>query len=332
MQLSRMATAVFGEGDGNTFHIRANPGAENSVANYQDAFTMGHFISKYFDDDKQDNTEGYNYDGVTRKDGTYTLNYGFTGKSEAGYAFGPFVRTSYVLHMVIRGKGALRKEGKAYQVHAGEAFLIYPKEETIYQADPHDPWEYLWIGFHGFQAEEMMARAGFSRQNPVVHCKNMQQMQQVMERMLSNIGLSYVKELERMSALYSLLALLVVNGEENGLSTAEGGMTPDSLYVRTAVNMLLNSYHKDIKVAEVAKAIGISRNYLTSIFKKEMNVSPQEFLINFRMEKAGSLLRNTNEPVGTIAAEVGYTDSLSFSKAFRKKYGKSPSEYRREKL
>ena len=62
-----------------------------------------------------------------------------------------------------------------------------------------------------------------------------------------------------------------------------------------------------------------------------MNMSPQEFLMNFRMEKAASLLCDTQSPINAIAYEVGYVDALSFSKAFKRRYGMSPSEFREKR-
>ena len=99
-------------------------------------------------------------------------------------------------------------------------------------------------------------------------------------------------------------------------------------YVRKAVDLLINAKGGHVKVADVAAVIGISRSYLTSIFKREMKVSPQEFLVSFRMERAGDLLRSTSSQIGEIAQELGYSDPMIFSKAFHKHFGMSPSRYR----
>ena len=260
------------------------------------------------------------------------INLDYCGREQCtpGYSFGPFVRTSYVLHMVLSGKGKLSKDGKIFPVKEKQAFLIYPKEETVYQADPEEPWEYMWIGFHGFRADEMMRRAGFLQLCPVIDCPNMDKMKVMMDRMLGAIELTYVNDLIRTSALYGLMALLMGENRENVLDVKEEAGA-DHIYVQTAVNLLLSSYQTGIRVEDVARAIGISRNYLASIFKKEMNASPQEFLMNFRMEKAASLLCDTQSPINAIAYEVGYVDALSFSKAFKRRYGMSPSEFREKR-
>ena len=107
------------------------------------------------------------------------LDYYGSEQCEPGYKFGPFVRTSFVLHMVTRGCGCLYKKEGAFPVHAGQAFLICPEEVTTYQADQDDPWKYMWIGFHGYQAEHMMAQAGLSGEHPVISVSGMAEVEEI---------------------------------------------------------------------------------------------------------------------------------------------------------
>ncbi|MBO7710160.1 MAG: helix-turn-helix domain-containing protein [Lachnospiraceae bacterium] len=255
------------------------------------------------------------------------LNYFGKEQCEPGYLFGPFVRTNYILHMVRSGRGTLTKQGQTFRIGPGQTFLIYPGEETIYQADQTDPWYYMWIGFHGFRSEEMMRRAGFSPDSPVLTCRNMDRICETMEELLQYSELNYANELFRMGAMYHLLALIAENGAQVMPQIPSDG-TPDQLYVKKAVNLLINSKESTVKVSDVADAVGISRSYLTSLFKREMKVSPQEFLMNFRMERAGDLLRHTSWSVGEIAEEIGYADTMSFSKAFKNHFHITPSQFR----
>ena len=63
------------------------------------------------------------------------------------HAFGPAVRTHWLLHYVISGQGRFTREGETHPVHAGNIFVIPPYLETYYQADAQNPWHYVWIGF-----------------------------------------------------------------------------------------------------------------------------------------------------------------------------------------
>ena len=85
----------------------------------------------------------------------------------------------------------------------------------------------------------------------------------------------------------------------------------------------MSNYPEKIKIDALASQIGITRNYLTKSFQKELGVSPQEFLINIRMERAAELLTSTSLPVNEVAAKVGYSDALAFSKKFKEEYNLS---------
>ena len=257
------------------------------------------------------------------------LDYYGSEQCAPGHSFGPHVRASYVLHMVQSGRGKLQKNGKEYEIGGGDAFLIRPKEETIYTADQEDPWLYMWIGFHGYRVVEMLDHIGFTEEEPVLHCRNMPMIRETMETLLEARDFTYVNGLKRMSALYQLLALLMEN--RTAPETQPRKRTGDSAYVSMAVDLLMSSVSTQRKIADIARQIGISRNHLTAVFKREMGISPQEFLMNYRMEKAASLLTVTTDPISVVAAEVGYSDPLAFSKAFRARFGSSPTEYRNQK-
>ena len=76
--------------------------------------------------------------------------------------------------------------------------------------------------------------------------------------------------------------------------------------------------------------MGVNRSYLSSTFKRLTGYSPTDYLIMVRMEKAKSLLTKTNYSIGQIAAEVGYTDQLAFSRMFKRRFGESPRKYRED--
>ena len=61
-----------------------------------------------------------------------------------------------------------------------------------------------------------------------------------------------------------------------------------------------------------------------------MGCTPQEFLIRQRLTNAAELMRLTNLPIKTIAAQCGYPNQLHFSQAFKKYYGQPPREWRKQ--
>ena len=66
------------------------------------------------------------------------------------------------------------------------------------------------------------------------------------------------------------------------------------------------------------------------MFIRYLEISPKEYLEQYRIRKASALLRTTDLTVGSIATSVGYDNGLYFSKAFRRMTGQSPTECRME--
>jgi len=89
-----------------------------------------------------------------------------------------------------------------------------------------------------------------------------------------------------------------------------------------------NSQH-DIGRRELAAELGISANYLTDIFRQEMEISPMDYLTRVRIHKAKELLTKSNVTITAVAIRVGYADAAYFSRVFRKTVGLTPIEYRR---
>jgi len=76
--------------------------------------------------------------------------------------------------------------------------------------------------------------------------------------------------------------------------------------------------------------LGIDRTYLFRLFKKEINTSPIDYLINLRIEKAKMMLINTNKPIREISQLIGYSNYTSFVRAFKNKCNILPNEYRKK--
>ena len=103
----------------------------------------------------------------------------------------------------------------------------------------------------------------------------------------------------------------------------------DNLYISKAIEYIQKNYQNPILVADIANYVSLSRTYLTTIFQQTMHLSPQQFLLKFRITKASELLMNTTLSINTIAHSCGYTDPLAFSKTFKKVTGLTPTQYRK---
>jgi AraC-like DNA-binding protein len=90
-----------------------------------------------------------------------------------------------------------------------------------------------------------------------------------------------------------------------------------------------NHYAEKLTMRELCETAYISESQLRVLFKKTLDISPMDYLLQFRLQKAKELLMLTDEPIGTIANECGFEELSYFSRMFRKRENVSPREYRK---
>lgn len=88
------------------------------------------------------------------------------------------------------------------------------------------------------------------------------------------------------------------------------------------------NYHQAINLDTLAEASFSSKSYISHQFKKDIGMSPIDYLIRKRIEVARDLLLNTTDTVTEVARQTGYDNPLYFSTLFKKYAGMSPTAYR----
>jgi len=101
-----------------------------------------------------------------------------------------------------------------------------------------------------------------------------------------------------------------------------------SALVKRALAYLHQEYRRTIARWELAEAAGVSEDYLSRVFSRELGLSPWEYLNRYRIFQAKELLRTTAASVSAIAEQVGFHDSKYFSRVFRNLTGVGPKEFR----
>ncbi|UJF36083.1 AraC family transcriptional regulator [Paenibacillus hexagrammi] len=118
--------------------------------------------------------------------------------------------------------------------------------------------------------------------------------------------------------LYELLLQLQEMGGEAAAPSLED----------QAVRYLEQNYSESITIDDLAENLDCNVRQLQRIFKAQLSMSPMEYLIQVRLDRAKEFLQHTNIPLGQIADAVGYSDSYYFSRLFKKYIGLSPSRFR----
>lgn len=235
-----------------------------------------------------------------------------------GYSIGNFVRSNYLIHYIHKGSGIYRVGGKEYSLGANDAFLIYPDIITYYEADRQDPWEYTWVEFSGTGVNKFLSATMFTPSSPVAYSVAAGE-----KAALKLASTESKNPYELMGALYGFLGAFVTTEPKSGSMADE--------YVKAAIRYIHTFYyHTSITVEEISDYVGVDRSYLFRLFKEKLGVSPKKYIIDYKLKTAAKLLRETGLSVGQVALSAGFDDQFYFSTAFRSRYGKSPSKYRKD--
>lgn len=243
-----------------------------------------------------------------------------------GHRYGPAMRGYYLMHLVASGCGTFRNGERRMPVRAGQGFMIFPEDITVYSADARTPWDYAWVGFSGPDAAKLTADARITPESPVF-----------------DLGDYAAEALAICHGIGRDMATL-----ELGTQAAEGGLMRLMAYVARALSdagrsgqsatdswrkaqwaMHANFQNPDYRIEDVAAFVGLSRSQLFRIFKRYGGLSPQRALGELRLSRARQLLSGTELTLTEVALSSGYASAARLGEVFRDALHTTPAAYRR---
>ncbi|MEK4155012.1 AraC family transcriptional regulator [Paenibacillus odorifer] len=254
----------------------------------------------------------------------------FAGQSQTlpMHQAGPKIYDYYLLHFIESGSGVFRTEHHKYELGKGDCFLIHPGQLVSYVSDKDQPWCYRWAAFTGSEADDLVLQTGFTPQQPVVTTTG----ESLIPGALSSIMQAFNANKES-AHLTSLGYLYLIVGEAADLlssfSRLPGTESQVKRTVKQMIHYMASQYAHPVSIEQMCDTLGYNRAYLSRVFKQETGLSPVTYLLKLRIEKSRQLLRERPElSVEQVAASVGLTDALYFSRQFKRFCAQSPTAYR----
>ena len=141
--------------------------------------------------------KAYELEFFGEKNGSLFVNCCGMSRTEPLHSFGPAIKPHYVIHFVLSGQGRFSIGGKEYALERGYGFLIPPDELVFYEADGGNPWTYIWVGFNGSMAEELISAMGLSLTNPVFASDKEKELSKAVMDMMEHNTVGIANELRR---------------------------------------------------------------------------------------------------------------------------------------
>lgn len=227
-----------------------------------------------------------------------------------------------IFQYTVSGEGILEYNRKQYKMKPGQAFLIEcPGMYRYYCAENASHWEVQYITFNIVSLKiwrDIMEEHGhiieIPKNSPIMQCWN-EIYDLALKEQLDSFFLASGHAYQFMMQLHDTL-------------NKEAKRRFKSDIVQNCINLIQTEYREPLSLEYLAAECGISPSYLSRVFRQSLQVSPVQYLIQYRIEKACSLLLRNNLRVADVAHQVGFLDHNYFARVFKKITGLSPKEYR----
>lgn|GEM_PF-2565000 len=239
----------------------------------------------------------------------------------SGYDINRKFHPNLLLLYVKKGRFHLRYERQALEIGEDEYILIDCRLQHHYYVD--DYCEFYFIHFDGADAHKLWCyidrTAGFyfkGRQYDYARKTIMK-----INSIYANGQSLSIPECSSM--LYSMMCVFLA---DQGLERLELEL-PEG--INEAVQLIRNRSKEALTVGDLAEAAGMSTSHFARRFKTALGVSPYEYIIRVRLDRAKYLLETTEMNVEQIAYETGFNSPNRFTNSFTQNIGVAPNQYRK---
>lgn len=224
---------------------------------------------------------------------------------------------------IAEGKGIFQAEEKTHVVQSGDMMLILPGMKHAYKPDYETGWHEYWAGFNGDHFRRLMEKGVLSKERTFFHTGLGGALVPAFENIIEEIRAQKpLFQLKACAGIFSILA--------EALSSERRREQPNYYQKLTdcAKSLMEKNVLSTIDMPSIAGQIGISTSRLNEVFKKYTGMTPYQYFIHIKINKAEGLLTDEGVSVQYAAAKLGFEDPYYFSRLFKNKTGIAPSKWR----
>lgn len=235
------------------------------------------------------------------------------------------------LFYIVKGKGAFILPNKEVPVKENDLVIINPNIEHTERSNEKDSLEYIALGIEGLtfslpeennETEEFEAPIGLytyrgERRDILFYLNRLldeaQQSQEAFEIICQNI-----------------IEILIIKLQREKNFTVEKNTSQSMNKAVAFAKHFINQNFREALTLDTLADIGhINKYHLAHTFKKDVGLSPIEYLISIRIREAKILLETTDYSIADIAVVNGFSSQSFFTQAFKRETGYTPSAYRK---
>ncbi|MFW5870191.1 MAG: AraC family transcriptional regulator [Candidatus Sumerlaeota bacterium] len=231
---------------------------------------------------------------------------------------------NFAIFYVVGGKGYYESRGRQWVLGPGALFTIGRGHRSWMWCDSGEPMSLYAMNVAGRSAAGLLRRC-LGHTHIALHVRRTAAATQIVESMFQIAKTCESEAQEICSQMFPAFLTAIASGLAG--SEAEASLAFET-YLRCRQYIQRN--FKDMSlIAEAAEACRISPEYLCRLFKRYATMTPHEYFTRLKMNLATELVLTPGLTLQEIADRLHYADQYSFSKAFKRTHGQSPSTWRK---
>lgn len=233
--------------------------------------------------------------------------------------------SDYQVLYITKGKGVFESEITGPQkINAGDIFVLFPGIWHRFKPDEDSGWDEYWVEFNGDLIQHYRSKEFLNPENPVITAG-------IQENIVRNyLQVIHLMKEEKPGFQYIASGIIVqILGQifaSEKYRPFEGKTIENQ--IRQAKLTILENLHLPITQEKIAESVGMGYSLFRKKFKEYTGVSPAQFQIQLRINRAKDLLITTNQSFKELAHEMGFESIDYFFRLFKQKTGFTPSEFR----
>lgn len=222
------------------------------------------------------------------------------------------------------GSGTLEHGEKKVKISAGDYFFL-PKDKPHAYYPDGELWDVRWIAFEGSACGEILLRFGMTVPTVISPADDT-----TMERIFDKMVVSQENDILYCDHICSGLVYdYLIEFHRLMDADADSARSRQLSMLLPALRYIHDNFRSDVSMTQLSEIIGVTPQHFCRIFRKTLNIRPNEYLTQMRLDEAKRLLAERNISVSDAAEKSGFTNAGYFSTVFRKREGMSPAQYKK---
>ncbi|PST83633.1 AraC family transcriptional regulator [Pedobacter yulinensis] len=231
----------------------------------------------------------------------------------------------YQVIYITRGSGVFESAScKQVAIQAGTVIVLFPNEPHRYKPDPFTGWDEYWVGIKGNIIDNLVAARQLSPNKPTLYVGFNETVIDLYECIMEKTRHEQPGYQPQVSG-----AAFYLLGTCHSLLRQNEAVKEDSQQIiRRAMLLFRSNISNTFSAEQAAAALNIGYSSFRKLFKSHTGLSPGQYYLQLKIQKAKELLSNSRMSVKEIALDLNFESAFYFSKLFKEKTGLNPTAYR----